>query len=200
MNGASISATTAPQHATSKLVPLKEQGEHQRREFVINLTSLGAPKHDAEAHKMTSQSSQRHSSSASWMSKGKSRLLVTQVMTIDVTSIEEQLAQMNEAIARLTQIVEEKDLQIAALVSRLEPQDGENPNPEADPLKRGTGKENEPPVERIDVKLKPDQAAALMGSFSIQQLQEMITNTIKAQYEGSSNTSGLYSKPYSKKD
>ena len=57
-------------------------------------------------------------------------------MTIGVTSIEEQLAQMNEAIARLTQIVEEKDLQIAALVSRLEPQDGKNPDPEDDPLKR----------------------------------------------------------------
>ena len=43
--------------------------------------------------------------------------MVAQVMTIGVTFIEEQLAQMNEAIARLTQIVEEKDLQIAALVS-----------------------------------------------------------------------------------
>ncbi|KAM1107172.1 hypothetical protein ACFX2B_003919 [Malus domestica] len=85
---------------------------------------------------MTSQSNQRRSSSTSWMSKGKSRLLVAQVMTIGVTSIEEQLAQMNEAIARLTRIVEEKDLQIAALVSRLEPQDGENPDPEDDPLKR----------------------------------------------------------------
>ncbi|KAM2903054.1 hypothetical protein COP2_002911 [Malus domestica] len=106
---------------------------------------------------------------------------------------------MNEAIARLTQIVEEKDLQIAALVSRLELQDGDNPNPEDDPLKRGAGKEDEPPVERIDVKPEPDQAAALMGSLSIQQLQEMITNTIKAQYEGSSNTSEFYSKPYSKK-
>ncbi|KAM1047508.1 hypothetical protein ACFX2C_026857 [Malus domestica] len=133
------------------------------------------------------------------MSKGKSHLLVAQVMTIGVTFIKEQLAQINEAIARLTQIVEEKDLQIAALVSRLEPQDGENPNPKDDPLKRGAGEEDEPPVERIDVKPEPDQAAALMRSFSIQQLQEMITNTIKAQYEGSSNTSGLYSKPYSKK-
>ncbi|KAM1734637.1 hypothetical protein ACFX11_020085 [Malus domestica] len=187
-NGQSIGATTAPQHATSKLVPLKEQGEHPRCESVINLTSLRAPKHDAEAHKMTSQGSQRRSSSASWMSKGKSRLLVVQVMTIGVTSVEEQLAQMNEAIARLTQIVEEKDLQIAALVSRLEPQDGENPNPE-----------DEPTVEKIDVKPEPDQAAALMGSLSIQQLQEMITNTIKAQYEGSSHTSLFYSKPYSKK-
>ena len=84
-------------------------------------------------------------------------------MTIGVTSIEEQLAQMNEAIARLTQIVEEKDLQIAALVSRLEPQDDENPNPE-----------DEPTVERIDKKPELDQAAALMGSLSIQQLQEMI--------------------------
>ncbi|KAM1659540.1 hypothetical protein ACFX14_002690 [Malus domestica] len=156
-NGQSIGTTTTPQHATSKFVPLKEQGEHKRRESVINLTSLGAPKHDAEAHKMTSQISQRRSSSASWMSKGKSRLLVAQVMTIGVTSIEEQLAQMNEAIARLTQIMEEKDLQIAALVSRLEPQDSENPNPE-----------DEPTVERIDVKPEPDQTAALMGSLSIQ--------------------------------
>ncbi|KAM2096462.1 hypothetical protein ACFX1X_019020 [Malus domestica] len=38
-----------------------------------------------------------------------------------------------------------------------------------------------------------------MGSLSIQQLQEMITNTIKAQYKGSSHTSLFYSKPYSKK-
>ncbi|KAM1405045.1 hypothetical protein ACFX2I_013474 [Malus domestica] len=65
VNGQSIGATTAPQHATSKVVLLKEQGEHQKREYVINLTSLGAPNHAAEAHKMTSQSSQRRSSSAS---------------------------------------------------------------------------------------------------------------------------------------
>ncbi|KAM1075833.1 hypothetical protein ACFX19_023835 [Malus domestica] len=89
-------------------------------------------------------------------------------MTIGVNSIEEQLAQMNEAIARLTQIVEEKDLQIAALVSRLESQDGENPNPEDDPLKRRAGEEDESSVERIEVKQETYQAAALMGSLSIQ--------------------------------
>ncbi|KAM1611417.1 hypothetical protein ACFX1Z_000201 [Malus domestica] len=198
-NGQSIGATIAHQHATSKLVLLKEQGEHQRCESVINLTSLGVSKHAAEAHKMISQNSQRRSLSASWMSKGKSRLLVAQVMTIGVTSIEEQLAQMNEVIARLTQIVEEKNLQIVALVSRLEPQDGENPNPEDDPLKRGADEEEEPQVEKIDVKPELDQAAAVMGSFSIQQLQEMIINTIKAHYEWSSHTSLFYSKPYSKK-
>ncbi|KAM1526882.1 hypothetical protein ACFX12_016428 [Malus domestica] len=117
-NGQSIGTTTASQHAISKLVLLNEQGEHQRRKSVISMTLLGAPKHAAEAHNMTSKSSQQRYLSASWMSKGKSRLLFAQVMTIGVTSIEEQLAQMNEAIARLTQIVEEKDLQIAAFVSR----------------------------------------------------------------------------------
>ncbi|KAM1717053.1 hypothetical protein ACFX11_024943 [Malus domestica] len=150
-----IGATTAHQHATSKLVLLKEQEEHQKRESVINLTSLGAPKHAAEAYKMTSQSSQRCSSSASWMSKGKSRILVAQVMTIGVTSVEEQPAQMNEAIARLTQIVEEKDLQIATLVSRLEPQDSKNPDLEDDTLKRGAGEEEKPPVDKVDVKPEP---------------------------------------------
>ncbi|KAM1915184.1 hypothetical protein ACFX13_035067 [Malus domestica] len=122
-----------------------------------------------------------------------------QVMTTGATSIDEHLAQMNEAITRLTRTVEEKDLQIAALVNRLEAQDGEKPNPEDDPLKGGAGGEDEPPMKKIDVKSEPDQAAALMGSLSIQQLQEMITNTIKAQYEGSSYASTLYSKPYSRK-
>ncbi|KAM1401550.1 hypothetical protein ACFX2F_028685 [Malus domestica] len=106
---------------------------------------------------------------------------------------------MNEAIARLTRTVEEKDLQIAALVNQLEAQDGDKPDLENDPLKRRDDEEDEPPVKKIDVKQEPDQAAALMGSLSIQQLQEMITNTIKAQYEGNSHASTLYSKPYSRK-
>ncbi|KAM2334291.1 hypothetical protein ACFXTH_011854 [Malus domestica] len=90
-----------------------------------------------------------------------------QVITIGATSIDEQLAQMNEAIARLTRTVEEKDLQIAALVRRLEPQDDENPNLEVDPLKRRDDEEDEPQVEKNDVKPEPDQATALMGSLSI---------------------------------
>ncbi|KAM2137861.1 hypothetical protein ACFX1Q_009987 [Malus domestica] len=40
-----------------------------------------------------------------------------QVMTTGATSIDEQLAQMNEAIARLTRNVEEKYLQIAAVIN-----------------------------------------------------------------------------------
>ncbi|KAM2363430.1 hypothetical protein ACFX1X_002492 [Malus domestica] len=136
-NGASIGTITTPQHAASKFVPLREQGEHKKHEPIINLTSLGELKHVAEAHKMTPQNSQLGSLSAPWMSEGKPRLLVAQVMTIAITSIEEQLAQMSEAIAKLTRIAEEKDLQIAALVNRLEVQNDENPNPKVNSLERG---------------------------------------------------------------
>ena len=37
-----------------------------------------------------------------------------------------------------------------------------------------------------------------IASLSIQQLQDMITNTIQAQYGGSSTNSLTYSKPYTK--
>ncbi|KAM2920025.1 hypothetical protein COP2_041926 [Malus domestica] len=169
-------ATSAASFTSASTLP-REQ-EHPRHEPLITLASPRAPRGESPRKYSESMLFDADSSGSSAM----------QVMTIEATSIDEQLAQMNEVIARLTRTMEEKDLQIAALVSRLEPQDGENPNPE-----------DEPTVERIDAKPEPDQAAALIGSLSIQQLQEMITNTIKAQYERSSNTSGLYSKPYSKK-
>ena len=38
-----------------------------------------------------------------------------------------------------------------------------------------------------------------MASLSVQQLQDMITNTIQAQYGGSSTSSLTYSKPYTKR-
>lgn len=51
-------------------------------------------------------------------------------MTIGATSIEEQLAQMNEAIAKLTRTIEEKDMLIATLMSWLESQHDEEVNPD----------------------------------------------------------------------
>ena len=110
-----------------------------------------------------------------------------QVMTTGATSIEEQLAQISEAIARLTRTMEENDLQIATLVNRLEAQQDEKADPKVDPPKKETDEEEEHLVEKAKEKLEVDQATTLMGSLSIQQLQEMITSTIKAQYEGSSH-------------
>ncbi|KAM1302121.1 hypothetical protein ACFX2H_013077 [Malus domestica] len=184
----SMARATSAASFTSASTLQREQ-KHPRHEPLITLASLIAPRGESPRKYSESMLSDADSSDSSAM----------QVMTIGATSIDEQLAQMNEAIARLTRTVEEKDLQIAALVNRLEAQDGDKPDPEDDPLKGGAGGDEEPPVKKIDGKPEPDQAAALMGSLSIQQLQEMITNTIKAQYEGSSHTSLFYSKPYNKK-
>ncbi|KAM2504280.1 hypothetical protein PS1_038218 [Malus domestica] len=168
---------------------LPKEQEYPRYEPVITLASLRAPREESPKKYSESLFSDADSSDSTSM----------QVMATGAPSIDEQLAQMNEAIARLTRTVEEKDLQIAALVNRLGAQDGEKPNSKIDHLKKEDNEEDEPPVKKIDVKPEPDQAAALMGSLSIQQLQEMIINTIKAQYEGSSHASTLYSKPYSRK-
>ena len=51
-----------------------------------------------------------------------------QVMMIEVVSIEEQLKQMAEAIEKLKKTVEEKDTEIASLMSQLEIQHGNDSN------------------------------------------------------------------------
>ncbi|KAM2230516.1 hypothetical protein ACFX1S_014908 [Malus domestica] len=88
-----------------------------------------------------------------------------QVMTIGATSIDEQLAQMNEAIARLTRTVEEKDLQIAALVNRLEAQDGDKPDPSTASASAGGGfgeaKMWEDESQRMDGEM--DELLAVLG-------------------------------------
>ncbi|KAM1520040.1 hypothetical protein ACFX1Z_022777 [Malus domestica] len=103
-----------------------------------------------------------------------------QVITTRATSIDEQLAYMNEVITRLTRTVEKKDSQIIALVNQLEAQHDEKPDLKGNPPKRGAGEEEEPPAEKVKEKPEPDQAMEFMRSFSIQQLQEMIANIIKA--------------------
>ena len=42
------------------------------------------------------------------------------VMTMYITSIEEQFVDMTHAIAKLTKTIKEKDLQIASLMSKIE--------------------------------------------------------------------------------
>lgn len=45
-----------------------------------------------------------------------------QVMTTDTATVEEQLATMVRAIEKLTKTVEDKDLQIASLINKLDAQ------------------------------------------------------------------------------
>ncbi|KAM2086708.1 hypothetical protein ACFX1R_024216 [Malus domestica] len=76
-------------------------------------------------------------------------------MTTRVTSIDEQLAHMNEVIVRLTRTVEEKDSQITALINQLEAQHDEKPDLKGNPPKKGAGEEEEPLAEQIEEKPEP---------------------------------------------
>ncbi|KAM2685923.1 hypothetical protein EV2_008878 [Malus domestica] len=168
--------------------PPKAQ-KHPRHKPVITLASLRAPREENLMKYSESLLSDADSSSG----------IAMQVMVTGATLIEEHLAQMNEAIVKLIRTVEDKDLQIAALVNQLDAKPDEKVRQGDNLVKKENDEDEEPLVENVKEKPKPDQAATLIGSFSIQQLQEMIANTIKAQYEGSSHDSVLYSKPYSKK-
>ncbi|KAM1705797.1 hypothetical protein ACFXTH_027808 [Malus domestica] len=59
-----------------------------------------------------------------------------QAMTISATSIEEQLVQMKETIARLIKTTEEKSLQTTRLINHLEAQHGARVKPSSLPTKR----------------------------------------------------------------
>lgn len=77
-------------------------------------------------------------------------------MTTEATSIKEQLAQMNEAITKLTRTVEEKDLQIAALVNQLDVKPNVKVDPRVNPLKNKNNEDEEPHAKKVEEKLKPD--------------------------------------------
>ena len=105
------------------------------------------------------------------------------VMETDTTSVKEQLAEMAHAIAKLTKTVEEKDVQIVSLINKVETQvqntgessQGLNHLPNiASPL------DDAPHTYRIMQVERQTTKSALVASLSIQQLQDMTTNTIRA--------------------
>ncbi|KAM1680767.1 hypothetical protein ACFX2K_038407 [Malus domestica] len=119
-----------PSTSTSTLPNEQEQSRH---EPVITLASLRAPREESPIRYLESLTSDTDSSSSLYP-------VAMQVMTTSVTSIEEQLAQMNEAIAMLTMTMEENDLQIATFVNRLEAQHDEKVDQKVDPPKKETNK------------------------------------------------------------
>ncbi|KAM1543539.1 hypothetical protein ACFX1Z_013182 [Malus domestica] len=108
---------------------------------MITLASLRVPREESSRRYSDSLTSDADSSNNSYP-------IAMQVTIIGATSIEQQLAQMNEAIARLTRTMEENDLQIATLVNRLEAQHDEKTdhNLTVDIQKKETDKDEEPPI------------------------------------------------------
>ncbi|KAL0411752.1 UNVERIFIED_CONTAM: hypothetical protein Slati_3764900 [Sesamum latifolium] len=122
-------------------------------------------------------------------------------MVTEAMMMEEQVAQMAQAIADLQKIVEDKDLQIAQLMNKLEPTNAGESSHNHSSASKNAEKEKradeEPPMQ--ESAQKSSHSATSVAALSVQQLQEMIANTIKAQYSGSAQSSPAYSKPYSKR-
>ncbi|KAM2197681.1 hypothetical protein ACFX1Q_001051 [Malus domestica] len=101
-------ALSAASSTHTSTLPVEQ--EHQRHEPVIAMASLRSLREESSKKYFDSMLFDANSSSS----------IAMQVMTTKATSIEDQMAQMNEAIVKLTRTVEEEDLQIAALVNQLD--------------------------------------------------------------------------------
>jgi peptidoglycan hydrolase CwlO-like protein len=104
------------------------------------------------------------------------------------STIEEQLSNLLKMVEKLTRTVEEKDVQIAELYSKLEDQNDEN-STKGSPGRSKVNEKGETSKNNVDS----------LGSLSLQQLQDIITNSIRAQYGGPSRDSPTYSKPYTRR-
>ena len=100
------------------------------------------------------------------------------------------MAEMEQRVVLLTKALEDKDLQIATLMNKLEVQDlGESSHDPKFPFgftstKGDKGKENQDSPQW--------EQSTSVASLSIQQLQDIIIDTIRAQYGGSSTSSLTY--------
>ncbi|CAL8084384.1 unnamed protein product [Prunus armeniaca] len=125
------------------------------------------------------------------------------VMVTGAMSIEEQLAHMSEVVTKLTKMVEEKDAQIASLINKWEAHQDKEPGQDAN--KKGPHHEAESSEKGLGHEIESGETshgkvdAASVGFFSIQQLQDMIANTIRVQYGAPSGDTLMYSKPYTRR-
>ena len=118
---------------------------------------------------------------------------VVSVMMTNTSTMEEKMAEMEQRVVLLTKALEDKNLQIATLMSKLEVQD----HGESSHGHKFTST-NDDKGREIENTRQQEQSTSV-ASLSVQQLKDMITNTIRAQYGGSSASSLTYSKPYTKR-
>ena len=105
------------------------------------------------------------------------------VMTTDTTTVEEQLADMARAIAKLTKTVNEKDMQIVSLINKVEAQ-VQNTGKSSQGLNHlsnvASHLDDAPHTYRTMQVERQTTESALITSLSIQKFQDMINNTIRA--------------------
>ena len=104
-------------------------------------------------------------------------------MTTNTTSVEEQLTEMACAITKLTKTIEEKDMQIVFLINKVETQiqNMSESSQGLNHLLNVTSHLDDAPHAYRRVHVERQTAKSIsMASLSIQQLQDMIINTIRA--------------------
>ncbi|TYK00107.1 ty3-gypsy retrotransposon protein [Cucumis melo var. makuwa] len=132
-----------------------------------------------------------NSTPASNLSDKESHLEVVSVMMVDVTA-EATMAEMERKINFLMKVVEERDQEIAALKDQMKAcETGESSQT---PIVKATDK-----GKNVVQENQPQQQSVFVASLSVQQLQDMIANSIRAQYEEPPQNSFMYSKPYTKR-
>ncbi|OIT27901.1 hypothetical protein A4A49_21469 [Nicotiana attenuata] len=113
---------------------------------------------------------------------------VNALMT-DATNVDEKFAMMEQTIEVLKKSVEDKDLQIAQLMNKLEAYaPGESSHvPPRSPVFTSQKTAVEESFAKLNI--QKEKQSTSVAALSVQQLQDMITNTIRAQYGGPSQSS-----------
>lgn len=123
------------------------------------------------------------------------------VMMSNTATIEEKMTEMEQKITLLTSLLEDRDLQIVTLMNKLEVQ-GYGESSQGPKLlfsfipSKEDVKSNEEKETKDSSRLEQSTS---IGSLFVQQLQDMIINTVRAQYGGACTSSLMYSKPYTKR-
>ncbi|KAA0032802.1 ty3-gypsy retrotransposon protein [Cucumis melo var. makuwa] len=112
-------------------------------------------------------------------------------MMADIT-IETVMAEMKRKVNFLMKVVEERDHEIPALREQMRTR--ETAESSQTSIVKATDKE-----KNVVQESQPQQKSVSVASLSVQQLHDMIRNSIRAQYGGPPQTSFMYSKPYTKR-
>ena len=113
------------------------------------------------------------------------------IIMADMT-IEPAMAEMERKVNFLMKVVEEGDHEITALKEQM--RTCETVKSSQTPVVKATDKR-----KNVVQKNQPQQQLVSVASLSVQQLQDMMENSIRAQYGGPPQTSFMYSKSYTKR-
>ncbi|TYK09793.1 ty3-gypsy retrotransposon protein [Cucumis melo var. makuwa] len=116
---------------------------------------------------------------------------IMSVMVTNVDTSENRMTELEKKVNMLMKVVEERDYEIAFLKNHIESHDA------AESSHKHTVKNTD--KGKAVMQESQSQNSTSIESLSVQQLQEMIANSIKTQYGGPAQTFSLYSKPYMKR-